>query len=164
MECPLCYESLEANRILIKGCKHSFCHSCAKEWFTRNEVATCPMCRGPFKCKESKEWFEDKINRDLMFEEGVNLILEAPKVYRWIEVDLDGRKVMWGVRIDKMTKLKEFQMAYNAIGGSWAEWEDEDDFYEFVMNDDVSGALKEDEFWYPDDPTNRWFTRYPKVL
>jgi hypothetical protein len=162
MECPLCYD--ENATVRVKGCSHSFCYSCAKEWFTRNDVATCPMCRGPFKCKETKVWFEDKMNRDTLFEDGVNLILEAPKVYRWIQVELDGNLVLWGTRVDKMTKLKEFQLAYNAVGGPWCEWEDEEDFETFVLNDDVSDAIKDEKAWYPDDPTNRWVTRYPQII
>lgn len=158
MECPLCYDATAL--VKVKGCNHTFCASCAKEWFTRNDVVTCPMCRGPFVCREGREWIREKMERDTLFEDGVNIILNEPKVFRWIECN----KYMWGVQISKIEKLKEFQIAYNAVGGAQCDWEDEDDFEEFVLNDDVSNVLKNDKVEYVDDPTNRWFTKYPAIV
>lgn len=161
MECPLCYDSDAV--VKVKGCRHSFCVSCAKEWFTRNECPTCPMCRGPFKCKEAREWIDEKNARDMLFEDGVNMILNAQKVYRWIIINANGTDVLWGTRINKIEKLKEYQLAYNALGDDCA-FEDEEDFEEFVLNDDITNLLNEPTVIYYNDPTDRWFTKYPQLV
>jgi hypothetical protein len=160
MECPLCFDA-DAT-VKVKGCRHSFCAACAKEWFTRNECATCPMCRGPFRCKEARVWIEEKMERDTLFEDGVNIILDARKVYTWIVDVVNGTEVMWGSRVSKMEKLKEFQLAYNAAH-DWF-FEDEEDFEEFVLNTDVSELTHEPRGVYFNDPTDRWFTKYPQLV
>ena len=120
------------------------------------------MCRGPFRCKESRVWIAEKMERDILFEDGVNMILNARKVYTWIVDEVNGTEVMWGSRVSKLEKLKEFQLAYNAA----YDWffEDDEDFEEFVLNTDVSELTKEPRGVYFNDPTDRWFTKYPQLV
>lgn len=163
MECPLCFE--DCATLKIKGCKHTFCVGCAKEWFTRNDVATCPMCRGPFKFKGMRSWVDEKNERDTIFEDGVNMILAAKKVFRWTNIVVGDNVVMWGEKISKMEKLKDFQRAYNTFASLEWEWEDEQDFEEFVLSDDLDDFIDlEDRITYFDDPPQRWFTKYPQIV
>ena len=155
MECPLCYDKLSS--LTLKACKHSFCHECAHEWFTRNTVATCPMCRGPFRFKGMQAWVDDKKNRDVIFEEAVNMILEENKVYSWVVFD----NKMWGRRVSKIEKLKEFQIAYNKYDDDWI---DDDDFENFVLYEDLTPFTEEEEFEYCDEPPKPWFTQYPYIF
>lgn len=67
MECSVCYTE-KPNCKLV--CGHSFCHSCVKEWYLKNEnEATCPMCRARlyFKgmYKMCKIWDEEKHQKQL---------------------------------------------------------------------------------------------------
>lgn len=160
MECPMCMDADAA--IKVRGCKHSFCLACAKEWFTRNEVATCPMCRGPFKFKGIEAWVQERNERDPLFEEGLNIILASKRVYRWRMIPHNNEMVLWGVRISKIEKMKEFQEAYNNLGDY--EFEDDEDFEFFVLQEDVSDLLKHGKRKYFNDPTVRWFTQYPHIF
>ena len=160
MECTVCYDNVAD--IKLSKCGHSFCTGCAKEWFTRNEVATCPMCRGPFKFKGMKAWVDEKNDRDLCFEDAVNAILAERCVFSWIE--LDG--VAYGKRISKIQKLAEFQLAYNKLAeyhyGDY-EWYDEEELMDFALREDLSIFSEEERPVYFDDPVKPWCTRYPQI-
>ena len=43
MECPVCYESLEASPATTTACGHAFHTSCLASWTER--ATTCPSCR-----------------------------------------------------------------------------------------------------------------------
>lgn len=121
------------------------------------------MCRGPFKFRQIKEWIEEKRSRDLLFEEGFDMILEQRRVFRTIYNDDD--VLVWHVPVDKMTKLKEYQLAYNAVDAGTMDWYDED-FEEFVLYDDVRDLVNEPKecHWVYWDTTDRWFTQYPHLI
>jgi hypothetical protein len=48
-DCPLCFDSVHANDVLVTNCNHSFCVICVKRFATVNKDKTkkpdCPMCR-----------------------------------------------------------------------------------------------------------------------
>jgi len=43
MECPVCYEKCHNTCNLV--CRHSFCMSCVREWWSRSDSPSCPICR-----------------------------------------------------------------------------------------------------------------------
>jgi hypothetical protein len=46
MECPICYDAIDASTgITTLSCSHSFHLSCISGWFLKQEIGTCPCCR-----------------------------------------------------------------------------------------------------------------------
>jgi len=142
-------------------CGHAFCGVCAKEWFTRNEEATCPMCRGPFVFKGVRAWIEEKNERDMLYEEGFNAIMNHTKrLFTW---KVKGRAIH-GKQVSKIQKLAEYQKAYNehvALYGDYMEDWDEEDIGDFALFApfDFEYLPKITEYV---DPTDKWVTKYPK--
>ena len=74
MECPICYEALEASPSGATSCGHVFHNTCLNEWLLTRH--TCPMCRTgvvldapppvepgeprpfPFSCRTLAPWDE----------------------------------------------------------------------------------------------------------
>lgn len=46
MECPICYENIDATTgQTTLSCSHSFHYGCISGWFLKQDVGTCPCCR-----------------------------------------------------------------------------------------------------------------------
>ena len=66
MECPVCYESLEARPTTTTPCCHVFHESCLSTWLQRG--TTCPSCRttlaeapaNPRAPPVGLDWFEER--------------------------------------------------------------------------------------------------------
>ncbi len=53
MECPICYDEINAQTgIVTTSCGHSYHFSCISHWYAKQEVGSCPCCR---KQSEEKE-------------------------------------------------------------------------------------------------------------
>lgn len=159
MECTVCYD--RTGDIKVK-CGHVFCGPCAKEWFTRNQEPTCPMCRGPFVFKGVKAWIDEKNTRDLLFEEGFNAIVyNDRRSFIWYDIG-DGK--MCGHRVSKIAKLAAYQKAYNECTeyyGCMDEFMDEEGIQDFALYTpfDIfeTSTIREHR-----DPVDKWVTKYPK--
>ena len=46
-ECPICYGVLIDDDIIKLECTHNYHKSCILEWFCKNNMASCPLCRRP---------------------------------------------------------------------------------------------------------------------
>ena len=46
LECPICYENIDATTgQTTLSCSHSFHYGCISGWFLKQEVGSCPCCR-----------------------------------------------------------------------------------------------------------------------
>lgn len=43
MECPICYELFDKNKMKILSCTHSYCKPCINKWFKTSK--RCPLCK-----------------------------------------------------------------------------------------------------------------------
>lgn len=86
-ECPICYTHVPSCKYL---CGHSFCKTCTKEWFTKCDEPSCPLCRKPiyFKGidKKRREWEEERIDNmfQRIFSETIDEILDDDESSRWM--------------------------------------------------------------------------------
>lgn len=42
-ECPICFEDMKPDTVMVLPCGHEFHLKCLREWWKRK--TTCPMCR-----------------------------------------------------------------------------------------------------------------------
>ena len=46
MECPICYDEINAQTgVVTTSCGHSYHFSCISHWYAKQEVGSCPCCR-----------------------------------------------------------------------------------------------------------------------
>jgi len=43
MDCPICFNQIQASQMVITSCNHHFCQQCLQEWLFNHN--TCPICR-----------------------------------------------------------------------------------------------------------------------
>lgn len=109
-------------------------------------------------------WVSEKMERDVWFENGVDAILNAHKVYRWFTINMNGANVLWGQRVNKIEKLKEFQTAYNKLQEYYYDWDDDEDLEKFALKEDLNEWIQEERPVYHNEPLPEWFTKYPMIF
>ena len=43
--CPICFDKIDDNDVIVFGCNHKVCTGCTIEMILHNKFKTCPMCR-----------------------------------------------------------------------------------------------------------------------
>ena len=43
--CPICFDKINDNDVIVFGCNHKVCTGCTIEMILHNKFKTCPMCR-----------------------------------------------------------------------------------------------------------------------
>ena len=51
MECPVCFE-IFATPLLLPGCGHTICRSCAEALITEHNFLRCPECRLVYQLRQ----------------------------------------------------------------------------------------------------------------
>ena len=45
MECPICLELFDNDKLIETSCGHTFCKECITKWTNEKSKQTCPLCR-----------------------------------------------------------------------------------------------------------------------
>lgn len=45
IECPICYENVEKDKVYMTNCSHKFCYDCISKTLETNKEQSCPCCR-----------------------------------------------------------------------------------------------------------------------
>lgn len=45
IECPICYEGVEKDKVYMTNCSHKFCYDCISKTLETNKEQSCPCCR-----------------------------------------------------------------------------------------------------------------------
>ena len=124
MECPICYTNFPTCKYL---CGHSFCKTCTKDWFTKCDEPSCPMCRKPiyFKGihKKKEEWEEERIENmfQRVYSEVIEDIMDDDECSRrWILFEME-------LVEERLRKLKDL--------GEWLTDVADEEYITYVVSD-----------------------------
>ena len=139
MECPVCFECAPAHTLV---CGHSICKQCVKDWYIKNEGATCtcPMCRRNLYFRgmgdSVAQWEEDRVESHYsaifnnLFDDIFEDIAECE--------DDEEREFI-------LEELAEMQTNFNKIRNSAEYLYDEEDMYTLLMDPEVEVILSKEK-------------------
>lgn len=68
--CRICMAEEMERPCRVKGCGHSFCHSCIRQWGKARESPTCPLCNSDLKTIVLEAGLEEEIEPGRQAEDG----------------------------------------------------------------------------------------------
>ena len=153
MECSVCYG--ESGPFQKLCCGHHFCSGCIKNWYLKGAAgSSCPMCRAPiyFKGfhKVREEWAVEVFSQalDECFAEAQEFAESLPPRWR--------RNIMRDVIDDFL----DIEKTYRFLKSEGISSEDLDEVFYYG---DYYSDRHMNKYWYMDEPTKKFETRYPHI-
>ena len=126
IECQICTENIQIEKMCQTPCKHDFCQVCWARWKETQPNTTCPICRNPLSGLRVKPYLSpqdaETFNLLLLYQQPhlIKLLQSVQKNMVSLDTSDTGTgKTYTAIALCKMLRLKPFIICPKSVIFSW---------------------------------------------